>query len=128
MSRRLPATSLATMTRCFELPRCLEGLMEETDGEDNLSVQFIDEKRGFGILAFRKIGEGEQIFVEAPLLSSKDSMQHTDAEGSIPGGTEESSVRGKEWLASYLCKALSVPNRGVERVHVLRCQVVNATR
>ena len=44
--------------------RCIEELIEETDGEGNLSVRFIDKRRGFGTFGTRRFCEGEQIFVE----------------------------------------------------------------
>ena len=83
--------------------RCIEELIEETDGEGNLSVRFIDKRRGFGTFGTRRFCEGEQIFVERPLLT----VPHT--EFSFPPSLDRAEVdrRGKQLLTASVDKALA---------------------
>lgn len=82
--------------------QCLESLTSESDGRDNLCVCYVSADRGYGTFGTRRIWEGEQIFVEKPLLTVDQT------EFSFPTGMDKDEVdrRAKSMLASSISNEL----------------------
>lgn len=71
VARRARTRAMASV--CAAAAKTVHAMWElvtsEDGGDDNLCVHYIDASRGFGMFATRRMCEGEQIFVEVPLLT-----------------------------------------------------------